>query len=506
MGNYRHSIMLTILGSVAGVQASNDAKSPNIIYILCDDLGIGDVSSYNSNSKINTPNIDILSESGVRFTDYHSASSVSTPTRYGILTGRYAWRTPLKQGVLYGYDKNLIESGRETVASFLKNEAYNTAVIGKWHLGLCWANIDAGQEKVDYSKTITNGPNDFGFDYSYCLAGSLDMPPYVYLENGKALVLPRDTFAEAPEYIKGVAAHGFKHIEVLDNFTAKAVQYIKVNAKTGKPFFLYFPLTAPHRPVLPTKQFQGKSGLSSYGDFVLMCDNVVKQVVIQLKKSGVYDNTLIVFTSDNGCDFGGKVNISELNTKGHFPNDIYRGAKTDVFEGGNRVPFIVSWPNKIKHNVSDKLICSTDFFRTIADLRNEMLPENVAEDSYSFASELGLDTRNSPQRESIVLHSYDGSFVIRKSKWKLIMCSHSGGWSFPRSSSVEAKSLPKMQLYNIDEDPTERINEYNKYPEVVSELTELLTKYVEEGRSTVGTLQQNTGPKYWKQLTWMNAE
>jgi arylsulfatase A-like enzyme len=507
---FKNTFLITVFGSIASVQASEAPKAdtpPNIVYILCDDLGIGDVTSYNPSSKIRTPNIDKLAQSGARFTDAHTGSSVSTPTRYGIITGRYAWRSTLKEGVLYGYDKAIIEPGRETVASFLQKQNYNTSCIGKWHLGWNWTNIEAGKENVDFSKPVTGGPKDVGFDYSYCLACSLDMPPYVYVENALPVGIPKDTCEgrKGLEFLrKGISTQGFNHEKTLGHFTSIALGYIKEKSKDTKPFFLYLPLTAPHTPILPTKKFQGKSGLTPYGDFVLMCDDVLKKVVAQLKKSGVYNNTIIIFTSDNGCSK--YADIESMIAKGHYPSGIYRGSKSDIWDGGHRIPFIVSWPKAVKPIVSNKLICSTDFFRTVAELENVTLADNMAEDSYSFLSELTGKSSLLPQRESVIHHSIAGIFAIRKSDWKLIFCSHSGGWSVPNANSAKAKTLPGIQLYNIRTDPEEKNNLYDNYPKIVKELTEIITKQVKEGRSTPGVAQQNTGQKHWKQLNWFKSE
>ncbi len=286
---------ILILSLCATYTFAQKTSKPNIVYILADDLGIGDVSCYNSNSKIQTPNIDKLASKGVLFTDAHSSSSVCTPTRYGILTGRYNWRSSLKSGVLFGYDKGLLDPKRETVASFLKTQGYQTGVVGKWHLGWDWANVDAGPKKVDFSKPIQNGPNSHGFDYSYCIIGSLDMNPYAYVENGRCTTVPVDTCPAEKGvrfYRAGMVAPDFKHEEVLPKFTEKAIGFINQHANKDKPFFLYFPLPAPHTPVLPTSDFIGKSKVSPYGDFVVMVDDVVKQVVEALKAQGVYENTL----------------------------------------------------------------------------------------------------------------------------------------------------------------------------------------------------------------------
>lgn len=482
------------------------AQKPNIVYILADDLGIGDVSAYNPNGKIITPNIDQLAQSGVRFTDAHTTSSVCTPTRYGIMTGRYSWRTTMKNGVLHGYDTPLIDAKRETVASLLQKQGYTTGVVGKWHLGWNWNNIEAGETKVDFSKQVKEGPNARGFDYSFCIPASLDMPPYAYVENGLCTAFPKDSIAGMTGirlFRAGLAAPDFKPEEVLGKFTEKALAYINDNAPKKKPFFLYLPLAAPHTPILPIGKFVGKSGVSPYGDFVLMVDDVVRQVVETLKKNGVYENTIIVFASDNG--FANPADLKAQLSKGHNPSMMYRGVKTDIFEGGHRVPFIVSWGGKLnKGKVSSQLVSTTDFFRTAAELSNATIPDNTAEDSYSFLSEITGKNTNYAKRESIVHHSSNGFFAIRKGNWKLILCSHSGGNSFPKENSEEAKTGPSVQLYDMANDIEETKNVQDKEPEIVKELTDLMTKYIKEGRSTKGKSQTNEGPSHWKQLTWLD--
>lgn len=483
-------------------------KSPNIVYILADDLGIGDVSCYNAEGKLFTPNIDQLAQHGVRFTDYHTTSSVCTPTRYGILTGRYNWRTTMKNGVLHGYDTPLIDPKRKTIASFLKKQNYETGIVGKWHLGWNWANIEAGEKNVDFSKPTQNNPNTLGFNYSFCIPASLDMPPYAYVENGLCTTVPVDTCVGRTgiELLRsGLTAPDFKHEEVLAKFTEKAIGFINRSANKDKPFFLYFPLAAPHTPILPTGSFKGKSKVSPYGDFVLMVDDVVKQVVEALKAQGVYDNTIIIFTSDNGFAPTAKVDVQFA--KGHNPSMMYRGFKTDIYEGGHRVPFIVSWGNKTKQaKISSQIVCSTDFLRTLSDLCNAPLNDQTAEDSFSFLSDITGKKTKYPKRESIIHHSSDGFFAIRKGKWKLIMCAHSGGNGKPKATSEEAKTLPPIQLYDMVADIRETQNVYDKNPEVVKELTDLLTKYIKNGRTTEGGNQKNDGPERWKQLTWLEGK
>lgn len=491
--------------SLSTVKPVKKAKAPNIVYILADDLGIGDVSCYNAEGKIYTPHIDQLAQCGVRFTDAHTSSSVCTPTRYGILTGRYNWRTTMKSGVLHGYDTPLIDPKRETIASFMKKQNYETGIVGKWHLGWDWANREAGEKYVDFSKPTQNNPNSLGFNYSFCIPASLDMPPYAYVENGLCTTIPVDTCVGRTgiELLRsGLTAPDFKHEEVLAKFTEKAIGFINRSANKDKPFFLYFPLAAPHTPILPIGNFKGKSKVSPYGDFVLMVDDVVKQVVEALKAQGVYDNTIIVFTSDNG--FAPTAKVDMQLAKGHNPSMVYRGFKTDIYEGGHRVPFIVSWGNKIKKaKISNQIICSTDLLRTLSDLCNTPLNDQTAEDSFSFWGEIIGKKTKYPKRESVIHHSSNGFFAIRKDNWKLIMCSHSGGNGKPKATSEEAKTLPPVQLYDLATDIRETNNIYDKHPEIVKELTDLLTKYIKNGRTTEGGTQTNDGPESWQQLTWL---
>jgi arylsulfatase A len=495
------SLLLLILISSINNYAQ---QKPNIVYILADDLGIGDVSAYNPDGKIQTPTIDQLAKEGVRFTDAHTTSSVCTPTRYGIMTGRYNWRSRLKSGVLYGYDTTLLDPNRLTVASFLQKQGYQTGVVGKWHLGWSWANIEAGTKQVDFSKPVRNSPNFFGFDYSFCIAASLDMPPYVYVENGQSTSVPIDTVADKKGvgmYRAGLIAPDFKHDEVLEKFTDKAIGFINQNAKSTKPFFLYLPLAAPHTPVLPTGSYVRKS-ISPYADFTIMVDDMVKKVVNTLKANGIYDNTLIIFTSDNG--FAPAADLKAQLDKGHKPSMQYRGHKADIFEGGHRVPFIVRWGNQIKKGaVSSQLVCSTDFFRTISELMNIKLDDKTAEDSYSFLSALTGKKSNFPKRTAVVHHSVNGFFAIRQDNWKLIFCSHSGGWSSPTPNSELAKTLPPLQLYDLSKDIGEKQNVSAQNPEKVKELTDLMTKYLKNGRSTEGALRSNDGQPFWEQLTWL---
>lgn len=486
-----------LLGTVS--LYAQKSKAPNIIFILADDMGYGDVAALNEACKIRTPNLDRIVRQGVAFTDAHSSSSVSTPTRYGILTGRYNWRSHMKKGVLNGYSKALIPAERTTIPAMLKRKGYETACIGKWHLGWNWNNIEKGAGAVDFSKPITHGPTTLGFDYFYGFCGSLDMPPYVYVEND------RPTTADVGEieagkgfgfWRKGKIGSDFSHEDCLPNLTRRVVSYIGEKSKEERPFFLYFPLPAPHTPILPVKEFQGKSGLNAYGDFVMMVDWVVGEVMKAMEANGITENTILVFTTDNGCSPQAK--FPELEAKGHFPSYVYRGHKADLFDGGHRVPCLVQWPGRVKPHSVDQTVCLTDFMATFAALTDQQLADNEGEDSYNLLPLLLKKKYKKTIREATVHHSIDGSFTIRQGDWKLLLARGSGGWSAPRPGAD--KGLPAVQLYDMKTDPGERRNVYAEYPEVVSRLTELLRKYIREGRSTPGIPQQNDGNRNWKEI------
>ncbi len=502
--------------SLTGWTASAFGR-PNFLYILCDDLGYGDVKCLNVNGKIPTPNIDKLAAGGMMFTDAHSSSAVCSPTRYGIMTGRYNWRSRLKSGVLGGLSPRLIEEGRMTVASMLKENGYHTGAIGKWHLGMDWVkkgevadlNIETRAQafNVDFTKPIKNGPNAVGFDYYFGISASLDMVPYTFIENDHVTVQPTEDrkidmmVGRTNWYTReGPAAPGFTGFEVLPTLTEKAIAFIKeraADAKAGKPFFLYLPLASPHTPILPTKEWLGKSGMNPYADFVMETDWAIGKVLDELEKQGLANNTLVIQTSDNGCSPSAK--FDELAAKGHNPSYVFRGTKADIFDGGHHIPFIARWPGKIQPGTASKqIICLNDFMATCADILGVKLPANAAEDSVSILPALlGKDT--APLREAIVHHSINGSFAIRQGNWKLELCPGSGGWSAPRPNIDDASKLPTVQLYDLESDIGEKANLQDKHPEIVSRLTKLLEKYVAEGRSTPGPKQMNTSEvDIWK--------
>jgi len=464
--------------------------APNIVYILADDMGYGDLSALNPESGIQTPYMDNILKAGVHFTDAHSNSSVCTPTRYGIITGRYAWRSPLKKGVLHGYKPALIEDNRPTIASYLKSNGYTTACIGKWHIGLGMQPKDGettviakdGVSNVDFSKPIKD-PSNLGFDYSYTMPASLDIPPYVYIENGKTVELPTEYTKGKNEgrgvmWRPGEKAPNFVFEEVLDHFTKKSVAFISEQQNIDKPFFLYFPLTAPHKPWLPVGKALGKSKAGLYGDYVTMVDDAVGAVVDALEKSGQLENTLIIVTSDNGSNWTER----DQEKYPHRANYIYKGRKADIYDGGHRVPYIAQWPGVIPAGLeSNQLMCTTDLFATLSGILNQPNVQEGAEDSYNLWPAYVSDIKT-PIREAVVHHSIYGMFSIRKGKWKYTPQLGSGGFTKPKTIEPKPNEAPGT-LYDMINDPEEKNNLYNAHPEIVAELEQLLETYKSQGYS-----------------------
>lgn len=474
---------LVVAGLAPVASAETPASPPNIVYILCDDLGYGDVHCLNPHRcKIATPQIDRMASEGMIFTDAHSSSSVCSPTRYGIMTGRYNWRTRLQKGVLQGYSTPLIAADRLTVPALLKRHGYATACIGKWHLGM-------GLEKGQPSPMITDGPTTRGFDAYFGISASLDMPPFAFIDN--------DRFTEPLTTTKkwlraGPAAAGFEAVDVLPTLTRHAVEFIGAQAGAGRPFFLYLPLNAPHTPIVPSKPWQGKSGLSDYGDFVMETDWAVGEVLAAIDKAGAGGNTLVILTSDNGCSRA--AHIDQLQARGHHPSADLRGSKADIFDGGHRIPFVARWPNHVKAGSrSDQTVCLVDLMATCAEIVGAKLPPNAGEDSVSILPAL-VGTDRAPLREAVVHHSINGSFAIRQGRWKLELCADSGGWSDPKPGSKEAQGLPPTQLYDLVADLGETNNVYAEHPEVVARMTTALEAIVANGRSTPGPKQSNDSP------------
>ncbi len=464
-------------------------QNPNIVFILADDMGYGDVQALNPASKIPTPNLNRLASEGMTFTDAHTGSAVCTPTRYGLITGRYSWRGKLKKGVLDGYGFPLIEDGRETVASFLRKQGYSTGIVGKWHLGLGFVRGE-DEHDIDYTQALTDGPHTRGFDFSFIIPASLDFPPYVYIRNGQ---ITRNTVLQSavdfPGFLrKGPRGRDLVVKDALDDLTAEATAYIHERADEQKPFFLYFPLTAPHKPALPHDRFVGTTGLGPYGDFVSQVDWTVGQVLNALDAAGIADETLIFYTSDNGSymrrqkpgeeDHVSDETVQAFNEDHHTANSAFRGTKADIYEAGHHVPFFARWPGKIRAGSrTDVTICLTDFFATAAEVVGAPLPQDAAEDSFSLLP--ALTGRGEFERAPVIHHSVAGMFAIRDGKWKLIAGNGSGGRLKPAG---EPFARP-YQLYDLSEDIGEMADRIEQVPEVAKRLETVLERLVQSGRS-----------------------
>ena len=476
-------------------------NKPNIIFILADDMGYGDMSCQNPNSKIPTPNLDKLASQGRRFTDAHASSSVCTPSRYAILTGRYAWRTRLKKGVLWPWDPALIEPERTTVADMLREQGYQTACIGKWHLGWNWQTKDGRpanegvaygvierdirkqlNDNIDFTKPMSGGPIDNGFD-TYFGEDVPNFPPYTWFEQNRIITQPTHEKPDTMFGLSGPMAPNWSLEAVMPTLTQRAVDYIHNTNET--PFFLYFPLTAPHTPIVPTDDFKGKSQAGDYGDFVCEVDWTVGQVMNALEQKGIADNTLIIFTSDNGPEHFAYQAIQDY---GHYSMDGLRGLKRDTWEGGHRVPFIARWPNHIPANTtSDETICLIDFMATTAAITHAPLSHDMAEDSHNILPALTDDSHPSPIREATVHHSAQGKFAIRKNNHVFIDAPTGDDNNEPDWFKKERGYTPHNhpgELYDLSQDRIERHNLYADHPDLVAELKALLKTYKESGRST----------------------
>lgn len=481
-------------------------KRPNIVYILTDDLGFGDLGCYGS-KRLKTPNLDALAESGVRFTDAHAPSAVCTPSRYGILTGRYCFRGSLKQGVLQGHSEPLIEPGRLTVAGLLKSEGYRTYAVGKWHLGLGWSQREDGS--YDYSQPVAGGPVDNGFDYYFGISASLDMPPYCFIENDRTVGIPsvpKEPLDFSQQRRGGLMVPGWRDDRVNGVLTEKAVEVIRGHgAGSGngdrQPFFLYLPLTGPHTPWAPAEAFQGRSGIGPRGDLILEMDWTVGEVMRALEEQGLRDDTLIIFTSDNGPH----PMQEEVTVHGHAPAGDLRGQKSDIWDGGQRVPYLASWPARVPGGrVCEQLICLTDLMATCASIVGTELPEDAGEDSFDNLPAL-LD--GGKVRDSVVLHSLHGMFALRQGDWKYIAGAEGGGfpkrpgnvigmppeadgWQTDLDRPAGEEGPAPAQLYRFDEDRSERRNYLWQYPDMAARLADELERLVAAGRSSEQGVRQ----------------
>jgi arylsulfatase A len=466
---------------------------PNIVYIMADDVGYGDFGCYGA-SKIRTPHIDQIAQNGIRFTDMHASGALCTPSRYSVLTGGYCWRTWMKSFVLGGLGAPLIEPGTPTVASFLRGHGFETAAIGKWHLGLTWHAKDGNPLRartqdgwasdgfeVDYTRPIENGPRTLGFDHWFGIAGSLDMPPYCFLEDDRVVAQPTiEKRVYLPQQRRGPQQENWNDEQVDMAFAERASSFIDDHCRNhaNEPFFLYLTTSAPHRPCAPPPQFRGASEGGVRGDMVMVYDWVVGQVVEALERNGVYDDTLLIVTSDHGArltNFDGK-------DYGHKPNGDLRGGKGDIYEGGHRLPAVASWPAVIRPGrASNELLSTMDLLATCAEIVDPAQTAALQNDGRSFLPVLKDSPQRGPIHDYLVNHALDGMFAVRKGPWKLIMGLGSGGFSEPRRYSQDALS-PPGQLYHLENDSREFLNRWSSHPEIVQELSEALLR-IQDGRA-----------------------
>lgn len=473
-----------------------EPKQPNIIVILADDFGVGDIQAHYPDNKIPTPNLDQLVKNGLSFTDAHSPSAVCTPTRYGLLTGRYSWRTALQEWVIAAYEPPLIKEARITLPEMLAENGYTTACIGKWHLGWNWpgAQESARVEERnalrkgtwDYTQPIKDGPTTHGFDY-YFGTHVPNFPPFTYIENDRVAIPPTDTYRNSdfegiymPRVFEGSPmAPGWKFENILPDITKKASDYIQQKAQEAEPFFLFFSMTSPHEPVSPSMHFQGKSGIAPIADFVMETDWSVGQIIQAVENSKITENTLIIFTADNGHSH--YTGWEKLIEAGHLPSGPYRGHKSTIWEGGHRVPFIVQWPGTVQGGTSsDALICLTDIFATCTELMHAPTDAgNRAEDSFSFLTLL-KNPDAIPTRKSIVNHSVSGEFAFRKDGWKIV-------YKLPEKNlNLSRGKAALIELYNLGEDVGETQNVADQFPKIAQNLASELKQIVESGSSRIG--------------------
>ncbi len=467
---------------------------PNIVIILADDFGVGDIQAHFPDNKIATPNLDRLVRQGMSITDAHSPSAVCSPTRYGLLTGRYSWRTRLQEWVIAAYEPPLITEGRPTLPGFLKKKGYHTACIGKWHLGWHWSGpqpsrmteVRNGQKTLqwDFTKPIREGPTQCGFDYYYGV-DLPNLPPFTFIENDRVVTQPTAKYKLDPT--EGVVlprgsvgtpmAPRWRMQEILPRITRRAVQYVHDQAKHSKPFFLYFSMTSPHEPIVPSQPFRGKSGIAPIADFVMETDWSAGQVIKAVDEAGIADNTLVVFTADNGhSHYTGWEKLVEV---GHMPSGPYRGHKGDIWEGGHRVPLVVRWPKHIEAGKgSNQMVSLTDIFATCAEIVGADLPAEGAEDSLSFLPSL-LGKPSDDSRTMLVNHSNHGEFAYRDGPWKLVFKMR--GRNLQQSRGMKTIA----ELYNLDSDIGEKNDLSMKHPDVVQRMTDALKELIDRGTSSV---------------------
>ena len=494
------AILALCLLAPLGCQRVSGKTLPNIVIIYADDMGYGDLNIQNPDSKIPTPNLDQLTREGVRFTNAHSSSGVCTPSRYALLTGRYHWRK--FHSIVRSFEGSVFSEDRLTLPGMLRTKGYRTACIGKWHLGWNWDAIrlkkakTEGKYKVyspdafDWSKPIPDGPLAHGFGY-YLGDDVPNFPPYTWIENEHVLVAPSVPYVPNPIPSEGKAegrpgpmAKGWRQDQVMPRLTEKVVEWIGQQKGHDKPFFLYFPWTSPHAPIVPTKEFQGKTKAGGYGDFMFQSDWTAGQVLKALDENGFRENTIVIFTSDNGPE---KYAYDRIHNFQHRSMGPLRGLKRDIWEGGHRIPFVIRWPGMVKKGqASDALISQIDIMATIAEIVGYGLPADSAEDSHNFLPLLHGKSKYDGMREAHIHNTRKDHYAIRKGEWVLINAKSGGVTKVPEWFNEEngyELNLHNEALYNLHEDIAQRKNLAAEYPERVTELRALLQQIRKQGHS-----------------------
>lgn len=494
------SVLFCLLSLTPGFLFAAQQSQPNIVVILADDFGVGDIQAHYPDNKIRTPSLDQLVKEGMSFTDAHSGSAVCSPTRYGLLTGRYSWRTRLQEWVIAAYEPPLISADRPTLPALLKSSGYQTACIGKWHLGWNWPGPQSSQMREqkngqwkyewDFTKPIKGGPVDRGFDYFFGV-DLPNLPPFTFIENDRVFVQPTAEYQldhsegiVLPRgFIGAPTAPDWRMQNILPEITRRAVSYIDQQSQKKSPFFLYFSMTSPHEPVVPSKKFQGKSGIAPIADFVMETDWSAGQIIQAIDRAGIKDNTVVIFTADNGHSH--YTGWNDLVEAGHQPSGPYRGHKGDIWEGGHRVPLVVRWPNHIQAGSSSpQMVCLTDIMATCAEILGTDLPQRGAEDSLSFLAAL-LGEANPESRQTLVSHSNHGEFAYRDGPWKLV-------FKLSGRNLEQSRGKPTIvELYNLESDIGEEQDLAEKHPEIVSRMTTDFKQLIERGSSRSGQKAAN---------------
>ncbi|UCS92031.1 arylsulfatase [Echinicola marina] len=478
-------LFFLLLGiSINAFSQKEKQSKPNVIFIMADDMGYGDPQCYNSDSKIPTPNMNRLASEGMMFMNAHTASSVCTPSRYSFITGKYAWRSNLKREVLWStYNDPLIDKSEVTIADMLKDQGYATAVVGKWHLGINFLKNQGfgyvqakdwheqglkGTRDVNFMNPSYGGPNDLGFDYFFGSGGGHNMEPHVFIENRYTYGLPtiwREKGQPSKEGISASEVHegwmveGWDDTEIGPTLTEKSLQFIEENTALGKPFFLYLPTVAPHRPCTPADFAKGKSQAGERGDMVYEFDWSVGQIMEKLEELGIAENTILIVSSDNGAT----PTSDDGKNYGHNSCGDLKGFKASLNEGGHRVPFIVRWPSEVKPSTQNNgMISLMDIYATLSEVLGTEDPNG---DGISFLSSL-KNERAPAKRTEMVHHTYSGGFALTDGDWKIIphRSNKDGSWDF--------------ELYNIKEDPNEKNNLSSKMPEKIKELMDKLNENI----------------------------